>query len=86
MFIPDGACARRFGRFCSTFRWTPGLGTAGRDGRGPGPATAPPPPAASERKICNLCHRAAELLASIGELPPPSVSVGGGDTLGMVPG
>lgn len=56
-----------------------------RGGMGVAPPP-PPPPAASERKICNLCHRAAELLASIGELPPPSVSVGGGDTLGMVPG
>lgn len=48
-------------------------------GLGGGIGVAPPPPsAASGRKICNLCHRAGEPLASIGELPPPSVSVGGG--------
>lgn len=45
-----------------------------------------PAPAASERKIWNFCHRAAEPLASIGELPPPSVFMMGGAQIGNGPG
>lgn len=40
-------------------------------------------PAASERKICNLCHRAAVPLASTGKQPLESQW---GDKLGTVPG
>lgn len=39
--------------------------------------------AASERKMCNLCHRAAVPLVSTGKLPPQSQW---GDKVGMVPG
>ncbi len=40
--------------------------------------------AASERKICNLCHRVAVPLASSGRQPPPESQWG--DKLGTVPG
>lgn len=88
MFKPDGAsCTSVWAFFPSTFRWTPGLGTLGWGGGGGGGIGVAPAPAASERKIWNFCHRAAEPLASIGELPPPSVfMMGGGHKLGMVPG
>ncbi|TWW71014.1 Phosphatidylinositol 3,4,5-trisphosphate-dependent [Takifugu flavidus] len=45
-------------------------------GVAPAPAPTPPPPlAASERKSWNLCHRAAQTLASIGEQAPPPTAV-----------
>lgn len=50
-----------------------------------GVAVAPPTLlAASERKICNLCHRAAEPLAPAGELPLESVRRQTGEGPGLV--
>lgn len=68
--------------FCAAIRWMRRTQAGGWMGVAVAPFSGP---AASERKICNLCHRAAAPLVCGGRLPPQSARRQTGNGPGLSP-